>query len=338
MAASKRVRIGVIGCGGRARGHLRALVGIPEADVAALTDINRDRIRWHKEKLPAVSAAEEFEDHREMLKSADLDAVVICTPHTLHYTHAMDALRAGVHALIEKPMVCTAGQAREVAAEAERRGLVALVGYQRRYHPNYRYMRQVIASGGLGEVQFVSAMQGQNWLGHVRGKWRTDPALGGGGQIMDSGSHLIDILLWTTGLAASEVFAFVEGFDVPVDVNTALSVRFENGAQGNISVVGNSPGKMREDLTVWGSKGAIFLRAGEGPSSARLQHMPFEGDLYEPPESEPRSNPTLNFVNAILGREPNESPAANSIRVMELTEAAWESAKTGRVVKVRRGP
>jgi predicted dehydrogenase len=318
------IRIGFIGCGGVSNGHANQIAKIPEAKIVALTDPNAETVKKFQERHAETKECPVFTDYQKMLSKVELDAVEIHSPHTLHFEQIMAALDKGLHVLTEKPMVCAVEHAKEVVTKAEQTGKAVLVSYQRHYQSEFRYVKEVIASGRLGTIQFISALQCQNWLEGVRGTWRQDPALSGGGQLNDSGSHLLDILLWTTGLGVSEVAAFIDNLGVQVDINSALSFRFDNGAQGNISVVGNAP-MWWEDITIWGSEGMLIYRNG------KLTHKQRDVEPFEPTEDLlPRgSNPDRNFINAILGREEVKSPPVCGLRVIELTEAAWQSAANG---------
>ncbi len=153
-------------------------------------------------------------------------------------------------------------------------------------------------------------------------------ALSGGGQLNDSGSHLIDILLWTTGLTAESVASYVENYDCEVDIDSALSFRFTNGAHGNISIIGDSP-MWWEEFSVWGSDGVILYRNG------KIMQGGYGTDgLAEITELPAESDPDRNFVDAILGRDEVCVPPECGLRVIELTEAAWKSAELGRPVRV----
>jgi predicted dehydrogenase len=318
-----KIRIGLIGCGGIAHSHLGHLQGIREAKVVAVADPNEQSIERLRGAFPSASEIGTFFDYQQMLDSADLDAVEILTPHALHFEQIMESLSKGLHVLVEKPMVCTVEHAKKVVAKSEQSSRMVLVSYQRHYQPQFRYIKEVIDSGGLGRIQFVSALQCQEWLEGTKNTWRQDPVLSGGGQLNDSGSHLLDIILWTTGLRATEVFAYVDKLSSQVDINSALSVKLSNGAEANISIVGNSP-TWWEDITFWGEKGAIFYRNG------RLQHLAAGGQGFlEPTRLPPGSNPDRNFVRAILGMENVDSPPICGLNVAELTEAAWRSAETG---------
>lgn len=320
-----KVRIGFIGAGGMARTHMKWLADIPEAEVVAFADPSMEAIERMHAAYPETIGLPVFTDYHEMLESVEMDAVEINTPHTQHYQQAMDVLAAGKHLLIEKPMVCSVPQARDLIRA--RGNKVLMVSYQRHLQGPYIYIREQIQKGIIGEVQYVAALQSQGWLRGVRGTWRQQKALSGGGQINDSGSHLIDILLWTTGLTAESVFAYMRNYDTEVDIDSALSLRFTNGAQGTISIVGDSP-MWWEEFSVWGSKGAVLYRNG------KILQRTQETEMVEVGELPPSSTPDRNFVDAILGRDEVRAPAECGLRVIELTEAAWKSAELGLPVRV----
>lgn len=329
-----KIRIGFIGCGGIAHLHMERLDKIEEAEVVALADTNPSMMETFVERAQKFSSklknAQKFTDYKEMLNRVKLDAVGIFSPHTFHFQQAMDSLDRGLHLLMEKPMVCKVEHAKKLIAKAEEKKKIVLVSYQRHYMPAFRYMRETISSGEFGEVRFISALQTQWWYEPYKGTWRQTQELSGGGQLNDSGSHLVDAILWMTGLVSDEVFGYIDNLDTPVDINSAISVKFKNGAQGTFTVVAESP-VWWEDITIGGNNGVFFYRNGI------LFHQ--KGEANKAPEQVtlpvPTSNPDANFINVILGKEKNESPAIGGLRVIELTEAAWESAKIGKPVKVK---
>ena len=323
---SDKVRIGFIGAGGIAREHMRRLQDIPEAEVVALADPSEAAIERMKAQYPQTVACPTFVDYREMLAQVPMDAVEIHTPHTQHFEQGMAVLSAGKHLLMEKPMVCSVPHAHALIEAGK--GKVFMVSYQRHFQGPYVRVRDLIQSGALGGVQYVAALQSQGWLRGTRGTWRQNKALSGGGQLNDSGSHLIDVLLWSTGLVADTVFAMCRNYDTEVDIDSAVALRFANGAQGTLSVVGDSP-MWWEEFSVWGSEGVVLYRNGTvlmrrfgDTEMTQLKDLPVD------------STPDRNFVDAILGRDEVRVPPECGLRVIELTEAAWRSAEQGRPVRV----
>ena len=321
-----QVRIGFIGAGGIARAHIRRLLSIPEAEIVALVDPSKDSLARVSQEFPDLAGLPTFADHQEMLGSVELDAIEIHTPHTQHFQQALDVFEANKHLLLEKPMVCSVRRAKDLIAAAGDR--VFMISYQRHFQGPYLYIRDQVQSGVLCEIQFIAALQSQNWRRGTQGKWRQQKALSGGGQLNDSGSHLIDILLWTTGLTAESVFAYCNNYDTEVDIDSALSLRFTNGAQGTISIIGDSP-MWWEEFSIWGSKGVLLYRNG-----TILQRKYGEAEMQEVDELPEDSTPDQNFVDAILGRAQVQVPPECGLRVIELTEAAWRSAEAGQRVQV----
>lgn len=322
-----KIRFGVIGCGGIAHGHVARLGQIPEAEVVALVDTNSANLDRYKNDFEHVADAKTFSDYREMLDKVQLDAVHINTPHTLHFDQIMDSFDKGLHVLTEKPMVCTVQEAHKVIEKSQQAGKTLLISYQRHYQPQFIYIKNEIDKGTIGNVTAVAALQGQDWLRGTANTWRQDPALSGGGQLNDSGSHLLDILLWTTGLAVDEVHSYIDNRGAKVDINSATAIRFKNGAVGTITVIGDSK-PWWEDFTVWGTEGAIFYRNGEITFTVRGK------DDYKPEDLPEGSNPDQNFVDVVLGRADNKTPAICGLRGIELCESAWKSAELKRPVKV----
>ena len=324
---SDKIRIGLIGCGGVMRFHAKQLLQIPDVEIAALDDISDEMLEKFYEAVPDVKGLPVFSDYREMLDKVELDAVEIATPHTLHFQQAMDCLDAGKHVLLEKPMVCTVDHAKQLLDKVDKTGRVFVLSYQRHYQPQFRYMREVIQSGKLGNVTYISALQCQNWKRSQVGKWRQVPELSGGGQLNDSGSHLVDIILWVTGLGVDEVCGYIDNCGTPVDINSALSMKFKNGAQASISVVGDAP-TFYEDFTIWGENGMLFYRNGQ------LSHCGPDGQTFVPEQLPEGGTTDQNLVDAILGRDRVWSPPICGLRVIELTQAAWKSTEVGHPVKV----
>ena len=305
-------------------GHLRRLIQIPEVEVVGVTDPSAANISKMKERVPDATGLTTHASLKDLIGEGGLDAVVISSPHTIHYEQIVCGLEAGLHVLVEKPMVCQVDHAKEVIALSERADKILMVSYQRHLAASFRYIRNQIRTGEIGDVQFVNALQDQAWYRNQQGTWRMAKSLSGGGQLNDSGSHLLDIVLWMIDQPPVEVSARMEYFDAEVDINTSMSVLFENGTMGTFSVVGNGPGPgMWEDITIWGQKGAIYSRNGQitckyGAEPIEINSLPTRF-----------TSPDQNFIDAILGRDVIQVPAICGLRVIQLTEAAWESAEKG---------
>lgn len=320
------MRMGLIGTGGIARHHLSRLVTIPEVDIVAFADTSEKSIELAREKGgDKVKNVRVFTDYREMLQTCRPDCVLICTPHTQHFQQTMDSLDAGAHVLLEKPMVTSVAQSKLLLEKLASTDRILALAYQRHGQPEFRYIKQQIESGKYGDVQFINALQHQDWKHFTTGTWRQTQELSGGGQINDSGSHLLDIILWVTGLAPAQVSAFMDFKGTPVDINSALTIKFTNGALGTVSIIGDMKGWW-EDVSIWCEKGAFFVRNG---GQFRVQTP--DGEVITPDLSDmpPGTDVDTNFIRAIEGKEPVAAPPICGLRTIELTEAAWESAGAG---------
>ena len=323
-----KLRIGFIGAGGISAGHYQRLLATNKAVVVALNDPSKKSIERFHARCPGSEALPVYRDYRAMLKAETLDGVVVQSPHTVHYEQTCACLDKGIHVLSEKPMTCTIEDAKALIAKAKKAKRVLMISYQRHFDPQFRYMREQIAQGKLGEIQYVQAIQSQEWMRLTKGTWRHKQSLSGGGQLNDSGSHLIDIVMWVTGMKVREVFAKQENFGCEVDINSTLAMKFENGALGSMSVIGNAPG-WYEDHTIVGSKGAFYLRQGVGLLQQDAMGKPVKVKLPKYAK-----NPDSNFIDCILGKDVPQTPPECGLRTIEVTEAAWKSAAAGKPVRV----
>jgi len=328
---AKTLRIGMIGCGGNARGHLKALVAHPEAEVVALVDPSKAMLAAARQAVPALDGAPDFPDHRKMLRSVELDAVALSTPHTLHTRQIIDCLDAGLDVLTEKPLTCSVAETKKVVAKAKAKRKVVVVAFQRRFHAMRRFMRDFVRDKAFGKPLFVQSFLSQAWLTGTRGTWRQDPKLSGGGQLNDSGSHIIDMIFWIMPARPAEVSAFIDHRGAKVDIDSAISYRFADGALGNLSIAGAGPkGVFWEDMTIIGSnQRALFYRGGVlsvTVDGARADYKSFPRD----------GSPDAHFIDVVRGRAKNQSPPEDFLPAIAFTEACWKSgAQGGKVVKIK---
>ena len=202
------MRVGIIGTGGIAQGHVRRLSAHPDVEITALCDIVPTQMTKTVERNPQVRGAKQFTDYKELIGSGLVDAVNIDTPHTTHFEQIMNSLDKGLHVLSEKPMVCKVSDAHEVLKKIDESGKVFVLNYQRHYQPEFLYIkrRDRVRQVRAGAVRAGLAGAGVA-EGRARATWRHDPALSGGGQLNDCGSHLLAVLLFVTGLPVESVRA-----------------------------------------------------------------------------------------------------------------------------------
>lgn len=317
-----KVRIGLIGCGGIARWHLQNLAAIPEAEVVALADPSSEQLDRCRAQFPKLESVPTVSDYRELLEMPDVDAVEISTPHDQHFEQLMASFAKGKHVLIEKPFVGSPEQAESAIKARDESGKVGLLAYQRHTQAEFRWLRKRIQAGELGQIQGVAALLGQEWKRFTNGTWRQDPDQSGGGMLNDSGSHILDVLHWCTGLEPEFVAAFGDLRGAPVDINSAATVQFRGGAVGTITIMGDAT-NWHEDLTIWGERGTVYLRQG------RLTVVDEDGNRLAAEELRSGSNPDANFVGAILRGEEVASPFEAALPVLRLTAAIYRSQRAG---------
>jgi len=325
---AKKVRVGFIATGGIAPFHFHRLKEHKRAELVALCDPAPDMLQRFYQHCPGTDALPVYRDYKTLLKNEELDAVHILSPHVYHYDQIRTCMNRGLHVLTEKPMVCTIRHAKALIKLAKEKGVVFAVSYQRHCEPQFRYMRDQIMKGKIGDVQYIQALLSQEWMRATAGTWRQEQAISCGGQLNDSGSHVIDIIMWVTGLKVKEVFARCENFDREVDINSSLAMTFTNGATGSMSIIGNAP-SWYEDHTIVGSKGAFYLRQGIGLVQQDAKGKPVTVRLPKY-----KKTPDTNFIDCILGKDEPQAPPECGLRVIEVTEAAWKSAASGKPVRV----
>jgi predicted dehydrogenase len=315
----EKVRVAMVGCGGFQRYRVGNLQEVKEAEIVALVDTSDEQIALMKEQRPVTANAAVFHDHNEMLEQVKPDAIMIATPHTQHVTQILDGLKAGVHVCCEKPLVTSVAHAHEVIKARDEAGKIGMVSYQRHFQAEFRYMREKIKSGEAGAVQYIQVLQSQEWLRACAGTWRHIAALSGGGQLNDSGSHVIDIVLWVTSLSPKSVSAYTDNKGTEVDINSSLSIMFHGGAMGSIAIVGDGM-SWHEDVTIVCENMAFFIRDGKLTITDR------DRNRIKAEHLSGGSTPDRNFIHSILGKVECESPFECGLEVIRLTEAAWQSS------------
>jgi predicted dehydrogenase len=324
-----RIRIGIIGCGGMARFHGRRFREVQGVEIVGLADPNPDNMaRFVRDVFPDGGAPPTFFDHRDLIRDVAMDGVVIVTPHAHHFAQAVDAVRAGCHVLVEKPMVIATEDALALIAEAERHQRIVSVAFPGPFSEEFQYIRELVARGELGELQLVTGVCTQDWLSHVKQTWRTELELSGGGNLYDSGAHMFNGMLFLTGLSAREVYASVDKKDQEVDVVATVTIRFDNGALGTAAVTGNAP-VMEQGIYIQGTLGSVKCSIYGGSMEVWLGR-----EKVKYPAVPATTTPQQNFVDCIRGVATTPSPPLLGLRQARLMDAIYASADARRAVEV----
>jgi len=260
------LRVAVVGLGGLGRLQAEVCERIDGAEVVAGADVSESTRSEFEDELGVPT----YDSHEALLDAEPVDAAFIATPHTLHYEQAVAFLDRGCHVHLEKPMVVETARGVDLVERAAAAELVLQVGYQRHFHPGYRELRAAV-QGRIGAVHMASCYLGQDWIDRQEGTWRADPALSGGGQLSDSGSHLLDALLWTTDARPETVAAVMDYQGHDVDVNSAIAATPE-GPDGTITASMASAAtarNSRRDSTSAGPRAWSLTGIPPSPSSGR---------------------------------------------------------------------
>ncbi|MCL4487637.1 MAG: Gfo/Idh/MocA family oxidoreductase [Chloroflexi bacterium] len=233
--------MGVIGCGYWGPKLARNFNELPEAELAWVADYRPERLAHMKELYPAVRTTQHY---REVLAS-DVDAVAIATPVSTHYPLSMEALEAGKHVLVEKPLAATVTEAGQIVEAADRLGSVAMVGHTFQYNPAVRVVRDLVSRGELGEVYYINGTRVN------LGLFQPDINV-----MWDLAPHDVSILLHVLQMDPIEVSAQGEVFvqrNRGIHEVAYLTLRFPKGILANLRVSWLDPVKTRR-ITIVGSK------------------------------------------------------------------------------------
>ncbi|HQY87583.1 MAG TPA: Gfo/Idh/MocA family oxidoreductase [Tepidisphaeraceae bacterium] len=330
------IHFALVGCGSMANSHAQILQKIGDCKVVALVDNVVQRAHDFKSKY--FNDAVTYGSYERLLEAppTKLDAVLLVTPHTLHYSQSKAALERGLHVLVEKPMVTSSENAYELWRTVKRTGKSLGITFQAPYCAEYQYLRQLRDAGHWGKVQIIQGWLAQGWMKGTRGTWRQDPALSGGGQLYDSGSHILNGMMWLMNDPVVEVSCLIDNVDAPVDINGVAIMKFHNGALGSVAIGGNSPG-WNVGINIQTDR----MQIKTGPHGGFLEITGDASFKYPavPVDSTPASfTAHRNFVSALLGREELQAPVRYGVLLSVLMDAMYASANSKSPVMVEPVP
>ncbi len=330
-----KVRIGLVGLGNMGKAH-RASLRAGNVDGLELTAIC-DRLEALPDSVDGETQCTEFAD---LIHSGLVDAVLIATPHFFHTTMGIEALNAGLHVMVEKPLSVHKGDCERLIAAHKGRGQVFGAMFQLRTDPVYKQIKSLITSGELGEIRRV-LWDCTDWFRseayYASGGWRATWKGEGGGVLLNQCPHNLDLFQWLFGMP-QEVSGFCQFgryHDIEVEDDVTAYFRYDSGMHASfITSTGEAPG--RNLLQISGERGMLTL---EGITLRFLRNRtpmsPFSeesGAGFAKPECWTVDVPVdtggathnevlQNFANAILYGEELIAPAAEGIRSIELANA-----------------
>ena len=355
MADGRKARLGFIGAGWWATSnHMPVFAARDDVEMVSVCRLGSDELQMVKEQFGFEHATE---DYRDVVARDDLDGIVVSSPHTLHFEHAMAALESGHHVMCEKPLTTNADDARQLVEAAASRGLQVLIPHGWHYKPFVQRAKELMDAQSVGEIEFVlchmaspirSLLEGKRFLSDGGGAGQVmfepapetwaDPVTAGGGYALAQMSHSAGMLFWLTGLQAARVSAMTSAPTSDVEMYDAINVEFENGAIGSFSGAGSLPDDQtfQLDIRIFGSEGTFVLDIDR----ARLEVQRYDKqhiieDLTSDAGEYYGVGPPENFVDLILGKsDTNYAPGWAGMLAIELIDAAYRSAQTGRIAEV----
>src|SRR6266404_1458520 len=344
----KSVRLGIIGLGNMGLGH---------ADNIMSGRVSRCQITAVCDPAPAKIArfphAKGFTRGEELIRSDAIDAVLIATPHFDHTVCGIDALQAGLHVLVEKPISAHKADGERLIAAQKDPKLVFAVMFQQRTDPCYQKVRELIQSGELGRIRRINWII-TNWFRteayYKLGSWRATWAGEGGGVLTNQCTHNLDLFQWFFGMPKR-----VRGFcglgryhDIEVEDDVTAYFEYADGATAVfITSTGEAPGTNRLEIAAENGRlvfedDALSFTKNEAPMSefSRNATKPFAAPATKefkftfPSRGGQHVEMLQNFVDAILDGRPLIAPAPEGIHSIELANAIAFSAAHNQTIEL----
>ena len=341
------IGVGIIGTGGISHAHADGYMQLPDrAEIIAVADIDYDRARSAANQWGVKHA---FSDYQEMLKLDQIDAISVCTYTKAHSQPSIDALRAGKHVLVEKPMAATAEEAIQMVKASKKNDKILMVGMKWRFMPEILAAKAFIENSKLVEIYYAEAIGWQHRGIPGRSFIRKETA--GGGAFMDNGVYTLDTVLYlmnhpkpvsVTGSSANIFGHSADGnwdpeqFNVE-DFGTAL-IRFEGGITLFFAHSWAINFREQWQIRIAGNRGSAEIYPFSDPK-LRLMHGGYN-DLTEfTPTDLPEGSIDINyeikqFINAVENKFASPIPADTFLYTNLIFDAIYQSTNLGHEVKV----
>lgn len=320
------VRIGIIGCGQMGRIHATGYQKAG-AQVVAVADLNGQAARTLAAELKCAA----YEDYHAMLAAERLDAVSVATPPAMHRENVIAVARAGLPIFCEKPLAESLESARALAAGVAELGAPFMVGFFHRFHEPLVKLKALVESSAFGRPITIRSRFSVT-AATDRRPWVKNPAIAGGGAMMDTATHSLDIVRFLTGAEVAAVQALTDGaLDQPMEETAVVVLQGSRGDLGLVEAYAAAPFRGYE-LWLQGSKGEAVV--GWHPPSLRVrtleqpewQEIPVQAvDAFDRFYSG-----IAYFVDCLRrGERPDLATGRDGVRAMELAEAAYRAAQSG---------
>ncbi|WP_433017575.1 Gfo/Idh/MocA family protein [Kribbella sp. CA-294648] len=255
-----KFRLGLVGAGGVALLHAEAAAAQPEVEVTAVCDPRFEAAG----ELAARTGALAFNDHLVMFESCELDGIVVTAPHTLHASITVDAARHGLHVLVEKPMATSISDCLMMIDACTQYGVRLGVGHVIHFLPAVAKARRLLIAGELGKPLTMTERRTAHYSPESRPAWFFDPALAGGGIVMNVGIHCIDKAQWLGAAPATRVLGHVVRKPaLAVETEALALLQLQNGLRVSLSLAGTGL-PFHDETEIVCEQGALRLSRRDG--------------------------------------------------------------------------
>lgn len=326
------VNLTLIGCGGMARHHARAILKqLDTTHVVAVCEPSAEAYAAMAQVFTDAGQAPppNEPDLERLLDRYTPEAAFIITPHAYHYDQTRACLECGLDVLLEKPMVMNAAEAQGLIEVRERTGRLLVVAFPGSLSPYLRAAVDKLRSGDCGALLSISATIWQDWGPQTVNTWRQQPAISGGGFLFDTGAHMLNTVVELAGEQFVEVAAWLDDKGRPVETMGVVIGRLASGALVTLHACGEAIPSCASDIRVFCQQ--AILRTGMWGEFLEMQRAG-EKDLL-PVSVPPSLGVWEQFLLVRAGRLPNPSPPEVGLRMARLYDAIKASgARNGAAV------
>ncbi len=330
---SGSLRFALIGAGGIAQSYIQAFADFEPANVVAVADPAIERAAAAAKALTATgTSCEAFASHHELIAAVPCDAAVVCTPPAFHVDVALDLVAHGIAVLCEKPLTLDLPSAVKLVGAADDAGVLLTMAAKFRYVDDAIRAKEIVESGSIGElVSFDNVFASRV---PMAGRWNSDPAISGGGVLIDNGTHSVDLARYFLG-SVSEVMA-VESRRVQavaVEDTAQMLIRTAVGTRGTIDLSWSIHKEVDSFASIYGSEGTIHVgwRESKYRSVSSPDWVRF-GSGYD--KLGAMRAQLANFCGALLGREELLITPEDAVASVAVIKAAYESLEQRRWIPV----
>ncbi len=270
--AEARLRVGVIGVGGMGKRWTQVAAEHPQSKVIALCHPDQEKCDAFAQQF----ACEGTTDWHKIVERTDIDAVIVATPHVLLTEIAQAALASGKHVFCEKPGGISSAEIQKGIDIAKAKNLRYRVNFNIRLHPAVALMKQKVEEGAIGDVMFLKAIYGHAGREGYEQEWWCDKPISGGGELIDQGSHVIDLANWFLGPFPEQATMLNTGYwDIaPMEDNAFLLLKNDKGQIAQLHASWTQ-WKKTFRLEIYGKEGYLLIDGLGGQYGLeRLVHAP----------------------------------------------------------------